>query len=111
MKIKRLIIDNDNIQELGEIAVAYMGKDYISVTDEMIVIGTESYRLRNDSTQWDMVVLRKEKGKAHVDLLGTAGGTGLFNFSWWSESGFTKKLSRKYVAHCEMKGYGFEEIG
>lgn len=58
-----------------------MGKDYLSVTDEMIVIGTESYRLRTNSSQWNMVVLKKKGEKTEIDIVGTAGGTGLFNIS------------------------------
>lgn len=110
MKIKRLIIEHDDIQELGKVASQFMGKEYVSATDDMIVIGTESYKLRNNSTQWNMVVLKKKDGKAQIDIIGTAGGYGLFNISWWSESGFTKRLFRHYVNQCEVKGWSFEEI-
>ncbi|MCJ8291836.1 MAG: hypothetical protein HRT58_18745 [Crocinitomicaceae bacterium] len=110
MKIRRIAIKSNNIQELGEIAVQYMGKDYVSVTNEMIVIGTESFRLRTSSAQWNMVVLKKQKSKIQIDIIGAAGGIGIFNFSLWSESGFTKKLFQEYLNYCETKGWNFEEI-
>lgn len=110
MKIRRLLIDNDDLQELGKIAIQAMGKEYTSVSDSMIVIGTESFKFRNNSTQWNMVVLKKIDGKTQIDIIGTAGGQGLLNISWWSESGFTKKVLRHFMDQSELNGWDCEEI-
>ena len=57
-----------------------------------------------------MVVLRKMNGKAEIDVVGTAGGTGWLSLSWWSESGFTNSLVRHFANECEFKRWSFEEI-
>lgn len=110
MRITRIMIDHNNLQELGEVAVQYMGKQYVSVTDEMIVIGKESFRLRTNSSQWDMVVLKRIGRKTQIDIVGAAGGTGLFNFSWWSESSFTKSLLQHFQHYCQLNGWIIEEV-
>lgn len=110
MRIKRIVIGHDNIQQLGEIAAENMGKDYVSVTDDMIVIGTESYKWRTSSAQWNMVVLKKKGNTTEIDIVGTAGGTGWLNLSWGSESGFTGSLFRHFGNYCEVNGWSIEEI-
>lgn len=110
MRIKRIMIHHDDIQELGEVAVDYMGKEYICVTDEMIVIGKESFRLRTSSSQWDMVVLKKIGRKIQIDIVGTAGGIGLLNISWWSESSFVKSMDQFFVNRCKLRGWRIEEV-
>jgi hypothetical protein len=110
MQIRRITINHDNLQQLGEIAVEYMGKNYISVTDEMIVIGTESFAWRTSSAQWNMVVLKRKGRNTQIDILGTAGGTGFFNFNWGSESSFTKKLIRHFKNYCEVNNWQLEEL-
>lgn len=110
MRQKKMIIYHDDLQKIADGAVRLMGKDYLNTSDSMIVLGCETYRFRNNSTQWDMVVLKKIEGETHIDIVGTAGGSGLFNISWWSESGFTKSMFRHLVNQCDNNGWSYKEI-
>lgn len=110
MKIKKVEITHDDIMQLAQIAVKQMGQEYVKTSDEMIIIGSESYKMRTNSTQWNMVVLRKKGRKVEIDMVGTAGGSGIFNISWWSESGFTKGMFKHFKKHCEDKGWNLQEV-
>ncbi|MDA8648366.1 hypothetical protein N9L43_01005 [bacterium] len=73
----------------------------------MIILGVESFRLRTTSAQWDMVVLKRINTKIQVDIVGTAGGSGIFNISLGSENSFVKEMRRFLVHYCEENGFRY----
>jgi len=64
-------------------------------------MGKESLRLRTTSAPWEMVVLKRSDKGVQVDIVATAGGSGIFNISWGSELRFVKSMRKKLILFCE----------
>ena len=80
--------------------------DYVNVSSDMAVLANENFYLRNNSTQLDMLVIKIEDSVLYVDLMGSAGGAGLFNFNFGSERSFinrTTKIIRDYCASQQVE--------
>lgn len=84
--------------------------DYINVSSDMTIIGYEVYKLRNNSTQMNMLVLKKDDNNYILDVIGAAGGSGIFNISFWSESGFIKQIKRLLTDYCDKHQIRFEQV-
>lgn len=110
MRIRRMIVHTEDIQGLGSCCKSYTGSQYTCETDDMIVLGSESFRLRTSSSQWEMTVLKRIDKSIQVDALGTGGGSGLLNFSWGSERSFVQKMMLRLREYCEMNGLEYQEI-
>lgn len=93
MQIHRIIVhDYDNLKTLAKLCLSHTGSQYKSVSNDMIVLGAETYRLRTTSSQWEMIVLKKEEKSVRIDIIATGGGAGIFNVSLGSEKNFVNKM-------------------
>lgn len=57
-----------------------------------------------------MVILKRIEDKIQVDTMGTAGGSGIFNLSWGTESSFVKQFSKRVKEYCAKHDITFEDI-
>ncbi|GAB5416418.1 MAG: hypothetical protein Crog4KO_09960 [Crocinitomicaceae bacterium] len=110
MQIQRITIEGyDNIKSLAKICLSNMGSQYRSVSDDTIVIGSETYRLRTTSSQWEMVVLKKLDNSVRIDVIGTGGGAGVFNISLGSEKSFVNQMMGALRDVCDRNGLKYTE--
>lgn len=110
MRIQRITIEGyDNVKSLAKICMSHMGSQYRSVSDDMIVIGSETYRLRTTSSQWEMVVLKKVDHSVRIDIIGTGGGAGVFNISLGAEKSFVDGMLGKIRDVCDRNGLKYTE--
>ncbi|WP_343748474.1 hypothetical protein [Fluviicola sp.] len=112
MKKITLHIESDDLEQLAAVGIAYFNSfnnKYIKQTKDMVLAASEVYKMRNGSTQMNMLVLYRENGIT-IDIMGAAGGTGVFNWSWGSEAGFTREMAIRYKNYCEKHGLKFVGI-
>src|SRR5687768_15229667 len=74
--------------------------DYVNMSNDMAVLANENFYIRNNSAQLDMLVLKMEDSVLYVDLMGSAGGAGLFNFNFGSERSFIKRTTKIILDYC-----------
>lgn len=110
MKFSRFEVDTLEIKPLVEFVSSQMEKSYSNATDDMIIITSETYKFRTNSTQMNMIIVKKNGTGSYVDIIGAAGGTGLFNFSLWAESGFVKNTYKLLEAYCLKENVKLNEI-
>lgn len=107
MKFSRFELDTTEIRPLASAISSQMDKSYVNETDEMIIIAAETYKLRTNSTQMNMVIVKKVDSKSFVDIIGAAGGTGILNISLWAESGFVRSTFKQMEEYCNTHGITF----
>jgi hypothetical protein len=76
----------------------------------MSVLAQEEYHLRSSSTQLNMIVAKKQGDCVLMDIMGSAGGSGMFNFDFGSEKGYLRKALTVVEMYCEEFGLAMEEI-
>jgi hypothetical protein len=109
MKIKNLKIESENLEEVSRYLKSNLSPDYARFSPEMSVLCAEKWKFLSNSTQMDMVVIVKKEDYLMVDIIGAAGGIGLFNISFWSESGFTKRMKKRLIAYCTERNISYSE--
>jgi hypothetical protein len=108
MEISKLKITGTTVDKLVTHLLDTSTFKYKNLTDDMAVLATENFYFRNNSTQLNMIVIKKEDLILHVDLIGAAGGTGLFNFNLGSEKGFIKTTKKIISEFCSGQGLQIE---
>jgi len=83
---------------------------YKKETAQMILFAEEQYKLRTNSYQMNMVVFSLENDAILIDIIGAAGGSGMLNISLWSESGFTKNMTKYIEKYCAAKGIEMQQL-
>ncbi|MEP0262904.1 DUF6054 family protein [Dokdonia sp.] len=104
MKFSRFELETIDIKPLANAISSQMDRSYVNETDEMIIIASETYKLRTNSTQMNMVIVKKVNSKSYVDIIGAAGGTGILNISLWAESGFVRSTLKQLEEYCSLHG-------
>lgn len=84
--------------------------DYENQSTDMAVLASEKYYLRNNSTQLNMIIINKEEDTILIDIIGGAGGSGIFNLNWGSEQGFINKVKLALNKYTEDNNLTLEEI-
>ena len=110
MKIAKFKIYSGELKKLADHLTTLHSYKYINMTTELAVLATENYYLRNDSTQLNMIVLKQLNDGLQIDVLGAAGGTGLFKISLGSEKHFIKRTQKTIEEYCGNHGLKLEEI-
>ena len=110
MKFSRFEVNTSKIKPLAKFVSSRMDKSYSNATDDMIIIASETYKFRTNSTQMNMIVVKKNDKRCYVDIIGAAGGTGIFNFSLWAESGFVKGAYKLLQEYCSNQGLKLDEV-
>ena len=111
MKLSKLEVETSNITQLASVLSDNMDISYQNQTEDMIIIAAEKYKFRTNSTQMNMIIIkRNSNNKSIIDIIGAAGGTGIFNFSLWAESSFVKSTLKTLSAYCTEQNIGIHKI-
>lgn len=110
MRFSRFEVKTSKIRPLAQFVTSNMEICYSNETDDMIIIASEKYKLRTNSTQMNMIIVKKSFKSCYVDIIGAAGGTGILNFSLWAESGFVKSAYKSLREYCSTNGLQLTEI-
>jgi len=100
MEMAKLKITGTTLDKLVNHLLDTSTFKYKNLTEDMAVLATENFYLRNNSAQLNMIVIKKQELILYVDLIGAAGGTGLFNFNFGSEKGFIKTTKKIINEFC-----------
>ena len=110
MKIRTLKIESEDLKDVSLRLRNNLGPDYARFTDTMSLLCAERWKFLSNSTQMDMVVVMKKEDHLLIDIIGAAGGIGIFNISFWSESSFTKRMQKVLIAYCEDRNLSYSEV-
>jgi len=94
MKIGKFKLITSDLDKIINYLVENMSFDYENHSADMSVLASEEYYFRNESTQMNMIIAKKKDSFIMLDVMGGAGGTGIFNISWGSEKGYIKTVSK-----------------
>jgi hypothetical protein len=94
MKIGKFKLFTDDLDKTINFLVENMSFDYENHSADMSILASEEYYFRNESTQMNMIIAKKVESYIIIDVMGGAGGTGVFNISWGSEKGYIKTVNK-----------------
>ena len=100
MKIVKLKLGCSDLDRIIDYLINNLQFDYENHSTDLSILASEDYYFRNNSTQLNMIIAKKENSYIMIDIMGGAGGSGFLNINWWSEKGYTnkvKKVLQKYV--------------
>lgn len=113
MKIGKFRLLTSDLDKTVNYLVENLSFDYENHSVDMSVLSSEEYYFRNSSTQLNMIIAKKKDSFILVDVIGSAGGTGIFNISWGSEKGYIKtvrKVLDKFCEEYEVEMQKIEEV-
>lgn len=88
----------------------HLSFQYENRSTDMCILAGEDYYIFNDSSQLNMVVAKKEGSTILADAIGGAGGTGIFNFNFFSESEFVNSAIDAMRECCQSMNWDFEVV-
>jgi hypothetical protein len=59
MKFTRIELDTTELKSFANAISQKMKKSYVNQSDNLIIVADESYKLRTNSTQMNMVIIKK----------------------------------------------------
>ncbi len=110
MNVSRLKVFTTDREKIIGFLTEYQSYKYRNHSADMSVLINEEYYFRNDSTQLNMIILKLKDQSIEIDIIGGAGGTGLFNFNFWSEKGYLKKVKKVLAKFSNEFNIKIEEI-
>jgi hypothetical protein len=110
MEISKYRLSTSNLDQVVNFLVANLPFDYENHSKDMSVLAQEEYHLRSSSTQLNMIIAKRQEDIILLDIMGMAGGAGMFNFDFGSEKGYLRKVCVVLERYCEEFGLGIEEI-
>jgi hypothetical protein len=96
MKVSNFKIKSTDLDQFVNYLIKKLSFDYENHSADMSVLASEEYYFRNNSTQLNMLIVKLEDAYISVDIMGSAGGSGLLNINLGSEKGYIKK-ARKVI--------------
>ena len=112
MKIGKFKLFTSDLDKTVNYLVENLSFDYENHSVDMSILSSEEYYFRNRSTQLNMIIAKKIESCILIDVLGSAGGTGIFNISWGSEKGYIKtvhKIINKFSEEYSVEIQRIEE--
>jgi len=94
MKIEKFKLFTSDLDKTVNYLVENLSFDYENHSIDMSILSSEEYYFRNRSSQLNMIIAKKTESCILIDVLGSAGGTGIFNISWGSEKGYINTVSK-----------------
>lgn len=114
MNISKLLLINADFNKVNKEIVTHFnyqgGFNYKDLRDDVMIVMIEEYRVRNNSTQLNVVITRKESEGVIVEFISGGGGTGVFNVSWGSEKSFLKDSRKMILQLASREKYEVKEI-
>jgi len=69
-------------------------ENYEKIEEEYFILGFEDFYFRNNSTQFELIYAKIENQEIKIDIVGSAGGSGLLNLNLGSEKSFINKFMK-----------------
>ena len=110
MKIGKFKLLTSDLDKTVNYLVENLSFDYENHSIDMSILSSEEYYFRNRSTQLNMIIAKKKESYVLIDVLGSAGGTGIFNISWGSEKGYIKTVNKVLDKFSEEHGIEIQLI-
>jgi len=110
MKIGKFKLITDDLDKTINFLVENMSFNYENHSADMSILASEEYYFRNESTQMNMIIAKKVESYILLDVMGGAGGTGVFNISWGSEKGYIKTANKVLNKFSEEYGVEIQRI-
>jgi len=104
MKICRYKLATQNLDQIVNYLADHLPFDYENHSTDMSVLSQEEYQLKSTSTQLNMVVAKRHEDYILLDIMGSAGGTGMLNHDFGTEKGYLKQVSIVIERYCEEFG-------
>ena len=111
MKIQSVRIINHDIDSVTKFLEQNIKLNYYSKVENMSILCSEKFYLRTESTQMNMVVLKRHYDDVIIDIIGAGGGVSILGISLWSESGFIKEIIAKLTEYCQKNALKLEKDG
>lgn len=110
MEISKYKLASSNLDQIVNYLVENLNFDYENHSSNMSVLTEEEFHFRTSSTQLNMIVARMTEDSIFLDIIGSAGGSGIFNFDFWSEQGYINKVRKVLDNYCDEYGLIFEAL-
>lgn len=110
MQISKLKVSKSVQEELISYLAESILFDYINISTEMTVLAKEEFYLRTTSEQLNLIIIKRVDSYLYIDLIGGAGGAGLFGISWGSEEAFVRRALKLLEDFCKDQGESIEII-
>lgn len=110
MEISKFRLGTSDLDQTVNYLADNLPFDYENHSGEMSVLAQEEYHLRSSSTQLNMIIAKKQEDYILLDVMGSAGGSGAFNFDYGSEKGYLRKACEVLERYCEEFGIAMEEF-
>ena len=83
---------------------------YENTSYDMTILAKEEFYFRNKSTQMNMIVLKSIEDFVIVEIIGGAGGSGLFNINLGSQKSFINTVIKLLYAISDEMGIVIKEV-
>jgi len=110
MRTTKYKLATDDLDKTVNYLIERLDFDYENHSINMSVLALEEFYFRNSSTQLNMIIAKREESYILIDVMGSAGGTGIFNINWWSEKGYIKRVKRVLDEYAEEFSLTLEEL-
>lgn len=110
MEISKYRLASSNLDQAVNYLVENLNFDYENHSSDMSVLTEEEFHFRTTSSQLNMIVARRSEDFIFLDIIGSAGGSGIFNFDFWSEQGYINKVRKVLDSYCEEYGLTLEVL-
>lgn len=111
MRIQSARIENHDLNLLSKFIERNIPINYYNKSEKLSVYCTEKFVLRNDSSQANIIVLKQINNDIVCDIIAAGGGTSIFNFSLFSESGSIKKTFNLIKSYCADNNVNIVDLG
>jgi hypothetical protein len=110
MEILKYKLISTDLDQLVNYLADHLPFDYENHGRDMSVLAQEEYHLRSTSTQLNMVIAKREAEYILLDIIGSAGGSGMFNSDFGSEKGYLNTACAVLERFVEEHGCDIEEL-
>jgi hypothetical protein len=110
MKILKLKVGTTDLDSMKVYIIKNFEFQYENHSADMTILATEDFYFRNNSTQLNMIVAKREESALLIDVIGGAGGAGLLNINWWSEKSYTGKVNNLLQKYAKVNDLTIQEI-
>ena len=104
MRIESYTLNTSDLVDLRSYLRKEFSIEFGRGAKNFFVLAFEDYYFRTNSTQLEMIVAVLVDSKIRIDVIGSAGGSGLLNLDWGSEKKFLKRFSKVIEKYKEMRG-------
>ena len=109
MKVLKLQLSDRNLDTIVEFLIQEMTFDYENHSADMSVLAKEEFYFRTDSKQLNMILLKTTDAGMEIDLVGSAGGSGLLSLTFGSEASFVANARETLQRYAKERDFVLDE--